>query len=124
MKPFLKLFGMEDGNGISPFTVDMDVPDDLMKLIKYLFSPTNIYPRYKPIDEYETKKQTMGMKKMLTTPHQAALYLTLWKIFSNWIWRKRSDMLLLIVKMQIKIVINMELIFIFMKDMEEGYLLN
>ena len=41
----MKLFGMEDGNGLSIFAVDMDSPGDLMKLIKYFFHPTKIYPR-------------------------------------------------------------------------------
>ena len=44
MKPFLKIFGMEYGNGISPFAVDMDDPSDLRKLITYLFHPTKRYP--------------------------------------------------------------------------------
>ena len=36
MKPFLKLFGVEYGNGLSPIDVDMDISGDLIKLIKYL----------------------------------------------------------------------------------------
>ena len=39
MNFFLKLFGVEEVNGISPFSVDMDSPADLLKLIKYLFCP-------------------------------------------------------------------------------------
>ena len=45
IKSFLKLFGVEYGNDISQFSVDMDCPGYLMKLIKDLFHPYKIYPR-------------------------------------------------------------------------------
>ena len=39
MKPFLKIFGVEEGNGPSPFYVDMDTLYDLIKPTKGLFLP-------------------------------------------------------------------------------------
>ena len=45
MKPFLNLFGVEYGNGPSTFDIDMDVPCNLIKLIKYFLHPPNRYPR-------------------------------------------------------------------------------
>ena len=41
MKPFLKWFCVEEGNGLSPFAVDMDSPAELIKLIKYFPWPPN-----------------------------------------------------------------------------------
>ena len=39
MMPFLKLFGVEVGNGLSPFAVDIDTPSDLLALIDQFFKP-------------------------------------------------------------------------------------
>ena len=40
MKQFLKLCGVEELNGLSPFSVDMYIPDDLIKLIQtFLCTP-------------------------------------------------------------------------------------
>ena len=47
MKTFLKIFGVEDGNYLSPFYVDMDSPGDIIKLIEYLFRPPKRHPKYK-----------------------------------------------------------------------------
>ena len=47
MKPLLKLFGAKYGNGLSPFDVDMDIPGDIIKLIKHFFHTPNRYPREK-----------------------------------------------------------------------------
>lgn len=47
MKPFLKLFGVEDGNGLSPFAADIDDPNQLSSLLKDLFKPPKRDPRDK-----------------------------------------------------------------------------
>ena len=51
MKPFLKIFGVEEGNGLSPFSVDMDIPADLIKPIEYFFRPPNRDLRDNPKNE-------------------------------------------------------------------------
>ena len=39
MEPFLLLFGVKVGNGLSPFAVEIDTPSQLAKLIKQIFKP-------------------------------------------------------------------------------------
>ena len=39
MKPFLQLFGTEEGNGLSPFAVDIDTPINLQSLMEDYFRP-------------------------------------------------------------------------------------
>ena len=39
MVPFLNLFRAEEGNGISPFAVNIDTPGDLVRLVKQFFHP-------------------------------------------------------------------------------------
>jgi len=39
MIPFLKLFGVEEGNGLSPFAVDISSPKDLLSLVETFFKP-------------------------------------------------------------------------------------
>lgn len=43
--PFLKLFGVEDGNGLSPFAVDIGSPDALADIVKEYFKPPKSDPR-------------------------------------------------------------------------------
>ena len=45
MKPFLKLFGSEEGNGVSPFLVDINEPSDLLALVKDFFRSPRRDPR-------------------------------------------------------------------------------
>ena len=37
MVPFLKTFGLEKGNGLSPFAVNIDSPHALVELVKEYF---------------------------------------------------------------------------------------
>ena len=39
MKPFLNLFGVTEGNGLSPFATDINTPSDLMVMVKQFFRP-------------------------------------------------------------------------------------
>ena len=39
MKPFFNPFGEQEVSGLSPFAVNMDSPDKLINIIKYLFYP-------------------------------------------------------------------------------------
>ena len=39
MLPFLKVFGVEEGNGLSPFAVTIDKPSDLLALVEQFFKP-------------------------------------------------------------------------------------
>jgi len=39
MLPFLKLFGVEEGNSISPFARTFETPSDLIDVINYFFQP-------------------------------------------------------------------------------------
>ena len=39
MLPFLKLFGVEVGNGLSPFATNIDTPDDLVIQLRQFFRP-------------------------------------------------------------------------------------
>ena len=45
MVPFLKLFGVEDGNGLSPFATNVATPNDLKKMIEQFFRRTKQDPR-------------------------------------------------------------------------------
>ena len=45
MVPFLDLFGVEEGNGLSPFAVNIDTPGGLVRLVEKFFHP----PRRDPI---------------------------------------------------------------------------
>ena len=47
MKPFLKLFGVEEGNGLSPFAVGIDSPSDLVAMIEQFFRRPKADPRGK-----------------------------------------------------------------------------
>ena len=51
MKPFLKIFGVEELNGHSPFDVEMDIPSDLINLVKDLFPPPKRDLRGNPKNE-------------------------------------------------------------------------
>jgi len=39
MIPFLKIFDVEEGNGLSPFAIQIDTPHDLRKLVDQFFCP-------------------------------------------------------------------------------------
>jgi len=39
MLPFLKVFGVEEGNGLSPFAVAIEKPSDLLALVEQFFKP-------------------------------------------------------------------------------------
>ena len=39
MIPFFKLFGVEVGNGLSPFVTNIDTPNDLITRVSQLFRP-------------------------------------------------------------------------------------
>ena len=39
MKPFLKLFGVEEGNGLLLFAGDINTPEELLSLVKDFFRP-------------------------------------------------------------------------------------
>ena len=45
MVPFLGLFGVEEGNGLSPFTTEINTPEELSYHLKALFKPPKRYPR-------------------------------------------------------------------------------
>ena len=47
---------MEDENGLSPFSVDVDSLGDIIKLIKYFSHPPKIDPRDIPKDNYDAGK--------------------------------------------------------------------
>ena len=47
MIPFLKLFGVEKGNGLSPLAVKIDTPADLSELITQFFKPLKTDSRVK-----------------------------------------------------------------------------
>ena len=47
MVPFLKLFGVEEGHGLSPFALDMEDPSDLIEKITKFFKPPKRDPRDK-----------------------------------------------------------------------------
>ena len=51
---------MEDENGLSPFSVDMDSLGDIIKLIKYFSCTTKIDPRDIPKDNYDAGKIDYG----------------------------------------------------------------
>lgn len=50
MLPFLKLFGVEEGNGISPFARTFDTPSDLIAVINKFFQPPPSDPRDRQTD--------------------------------------------------------------------------
>ena len=52
MKPFLKLFGVEEGNDLLPFAIGhFSQPSDLLAVLKQFFRPTKRDPRDKfPVD--------------------------------------------------------------------------
>ena len=60
MKPFLELFGVEEGNGLSPFSVDTDSPYDPIKLIEYFFRPPKIYLQENPKNKNSTNPSDNG----------------------------------------------------------------
>ena len=39
MLPFLKVFGVEEGNGLSPFAVPIETPNDLITMVEQFFKP-------------------------------------------------------------------------------------
>ena len=43
MVPFLGLFGVEEGNGLSPFTTEINTPEELSYHLKACF---NLYKRF------------------------------------------------------------------------------
>ena len=45
MIPFLKLFGVTEGNGLSPFATDIETPEDLAKLVEAYFRRPKKDPR-------------------------------------------------------------------------------
>lgn len=45
MIPFLKMFGATDGNGLSPFAVNIDTAEDLLILVEQFFRPPKRDPR-------------------------------------------------------------------------------
>ena len=45
MVPFLNLFGVEEVNVLSPFSVNIETPRDLVRLVKKFFRPPRRYPR-------------------------------------------------------------------------------
>ena len=51
---------MEEGNDLSPFTVDVDTPGDLIKIIQDFFCPPNRYLVYKPINYDATNQVDNG----------------------------------------------------------------
>ena len=48
MLPFLKLFGAEEGNGVSPFARTFESPNDLITVINNFFQPPASDPRDGP----------------------------------------------------------------------------
>ena len=50
MLPFLKLFGVEEGNGVSPFARTFDTPSDLIAVINKFFQPPPSDPRDRQSD--------------------------------------------------------------------------
>ena len=67
MKPFLKLFGVEYGNGCDP-----------MKLIKDFFYPPERYPRDNTKDNYASGGNMMVTNRLLMISHLVILYQALW----------------------------------------------
>ena len=55
-----KMFGVAEGNGLSPFTVDMDSLVDLIKIIKYFFRPPKRDLWYNPKNENSTNSSDNG----------------------------------------------------------------
>ena len=51
MLPFLKLFGVEEGNGVSPFARTFDTPSDLIAVINKFFQPPPSDPRDRQTDD-------------------------------------------------------------------------
>ena len=39
MNSFLKLFGVKEGNGLSPFAGDINTPEERLSLVKDFFRP-------------------------------------------------------------------------------------
>ena len=60
MKPFFNLFGVEEGNGISPFSVDIDSPADQINIIKDFFRPSKIDLYKNPKNENTTNPYDNG----------------------------------------------------------------
>ena len=50
MLPFLKLFGVEEGNGVSPFARTFDTPSDLIAVLNKFFQPPPSDPRDRQTD--------------------------------------------------------------------------
>ena len=50
MLPFLKLFGAEEGNGVSSFARTFDTPNDLITVINNFFQPPASNPRDRPTE--------------------------------------------------------------------------
>ena len=45
MVPFLDLFGVEEGNGLSPFDTEINTPEELSDHLKAFFKPPKRGPR-------------------------------------------------------------------------------
>ncbi len=54
--PFLKLFGVEEGNGLSPFARTFDSPNDLSTVISAYFQPPESDPCDGPTTEDEDQQ--------------------------------------------------------------------
>ena len=56
MLPFLKMFGVEEGNGISPFARTFDMPSDLVAAINKFFQPPPSDPRDRQTDDNDDEQ--------------------------------------------------------------------
>ena len=64
--PFLELFGLEEGNGISPFATEINTPAELSDHLKAFFKPPKRNPRGRGIcndeaDEAERDAEISGI---------------------------------------------------------------
>ena len=74
MIPFLKLFGVEEDNSLSPFTVDSNDPSELAGLIEDFFRlPRKIQEIRHP------RESKLLMKLMTVTSNQMILSQSLWR---------------------------------------------
>ena len=60
MKPFLKIFVVEEGNGLSPFSVYMDTPAELINIIEDFFQPPKRDIWNNPKNEHSTNLYDNG----------------------------------------------------------------
>ena len=67
MVPFIDLFGVEEGNGLTPFATEINTPAELSDHLKAFFKPPQRDPRGRwrcndDVDDAEREAEISGMR--------------------------------------------------------------